>query len=781
MKKRPLPAGTPAGTQCARASGSGGCLTIEAHAGALPVRCSPRPCYHPLQGRWSLEDHAGGRLGPSLASSPGLAAQLQAAAEADGRALVVVEDAAAHALLASAPAAAWQPGVRFFAAAVLQGRPPRPGRRAAAALCILDSRPRRFEPDLLASLASFASLAAVEVERALEQQAALSARACAAAVTAAAEQEARQLQAALRQAGSLGAAALLVDVRRPEWPILFANPAWAAATGISVQRATSGAFWSLLQPWSGAPDTAGAGGGGSGNGAGAAAAALQRTALAAIAAGVPVSVYVAPADAPALPLRVSLRPATVAAAAAGDAASLSPCATAPGGNAGAQDRSACSSASAASTTNGCSTSSLAPTAPPAPRPGPFWIALAQGPDAAAAASKGAPLPPGSGVSLPPPRLAQLRSQGAVAPEAFAEVELGPVLGSGAHGRVHRALWRGVPVAVKVRRRRASRGLGKRRRLAWAALGLARVRAGSGRGRCQRCASAPRPRSPHTVHRPALLAPRSWRRRSGWWTAMERWQGRCWRACSAATWRIPTWCRRTTTRCAARRWAARLLLRGRGAFWGGGEAGACRAARAGGLTGKWPPPHTHTHARAQVTNEQGLATRVQHVMIVQQFATRGTLIEGVRRGLLAATRAPGGPPNSIAILQTAQEIASALCYLVRLRGRGTRARAGAGAGEGRSAPRRPAGHPAAPSPPCVASPRLVLAHPCACLASAARTGPHPRCEGTGRACPRARPGRAGPALRAAAAASAHPYLPARPPTQPPSHPRRGPPLPTTGLS
>lgn len=46
----------------------------------------------------------------------------------------------------------------------------------------------------------------------------------------------------------------------------------------------------------------------------------------------------------------------------------------------------------------------------------------------------------------------------------------------------------------------------------------------------------------------------------------------------------------------------------------------------------------------------------------QYANRGTLGSSLSRGWLRQGRQPGNPPNALAILQCAQEIASALAYL-----------------------------------------------------------------------------------------------------------------------
>jgi hypothetical protein len=55
----------------------------------------------------------------------------------------------------------------------------------------------------------------------------------------------------------------------------------------------------------------------------------------------------------------------------------------------------------------------------------------------------------SSVSLPASKLEQLQLVGQITPEAFAEVELGVVVGQGAWGTVHAGHWHGRQVAVKV--------------------------------------------------------------------------------------------------------------------------------------------------------------------------------------------------------------------------------------------------------------------------------------------------------------------------------------------
>lgn len=144
--------------------------------------------------------------------------------------------------------------------------------------------------------------------------------------------------ALLRQACAFEEGALLVDVQQEEWPILFANPAWAALTGVGVQQATSSCFWELYKAWGGqsSEPAVGSGGGGSGtnssgggNGRGritpgsssndTSGAALRSTVQDAVADGIPMSIRVL-CPLKQRPMRVSLRPAAVSEAAAAAAA-----------------------------------------------------------------------------------------------------------------------------------------------------------------------------------------------------------------------------------------------------------------------------------------------------------------------------------------------------------------------------------------------------------------------------------------------------------------------------
>eukprot|EP00887_Chlorella_sp_A99_P008025 scaffold12.g8025.t1 len=449
------------------------------------------------------------------------------------RALVVVPDAAEHDSLRGAPLVAGPPHVRFFAGAHLLAPAGAGGgdcrgtgglRQRLGTLVVLDSEPRSLDASQRETLASFADLAARDAARDAARRANAAAAAVAAAGAAArAAAEAAALQALLRQACALEEGAVLIDTRQPDWPILFANGPWAAATGFSTQELARASFWQLFRPWvaadppaaSGDSGVSGAGAwsstssavllaskgshaalfdsalfdgtrttlmstsgseagdGGSassgGGGVAAAAAALRQAARDAVAGGLPMCLRVV-GPRKQRPLRVSLRPGVGDGAAdAEDAGAAARGAPSPTSLMDAPvSTSETSAALSASTGRHLPADGGSPTAasvarqaaaaaapPEQPAPEQSEQPAPERPEAAAAAAAGAPfwfvLAPGAGG---PARSGtagaglQASGRAASAHEAsLSELELGPVIGQGSFGRVHRALWRGALVAV----------------------------------------------------------------------------------------------------------------------------------------------------------------------------------------------------------------------------------------------------------------------------------------------------------------------------------------------
>eukprot|EP00887_Chlorella_sp_A99_P004652 scaffold4.g4652.t1 len=518
--------------------------------------------------------------------------------------VLVVEDATKDARFSANPFVLSSPGIRFYAGAPLVSSA---GHRLGS-LCVIDTRPRSFLPELYNTLTNFADLAVREMEKgkllgvAAAAQAEQAEQADQAAGqgsggAAGARQRAAPPPELLRRASSVREGVLLIDTGSPGWPVLYANDGWEAATGTAVAVGSTGqGFWSVFQPDAAPTGTAQGGGNGA---AGGSPPSARQAAEAALAAGQAARLRLELAGS-GRKVSVSLRPAAT------DQLQNEYFVGIPNFVGEAADPPAARGSAAASLANGAGlangihtdgrTGATSPSASDAsPRamdggapaqPQSLWFVVlsprtsrseAQEPASLQEAERGAQQ--GGDPATRSPRQSsvrlsredstassalsgtsvQLKRHGKAPPSALSDLQLGPLVGSGSFGRVFRAKLRGKQVAVKV---------------------LEKVE-----------------ELPEAAAREALPGERE-----------------------AAL--------------------GRQLL------------------------------HPHivqtieyaVRTRTERTGAAGRVRRLSQVWIVQQFCNRGTLLDAIDRGWLLRDRGLSSGPNPAAVVQTALDIASALSYL-----------------------------------------------------------------------------------------------------------------------
>jgi hypothetical protein len=148
----------------------------------------------------------------------------------DSAEVLFVEDLAADARFASSPLVCGDPFVRFYAGAPLLGSA---GHRYGT-LCVLDIVPRMFEVSLISCLVNFAELVVRELERT--------------AAMAKDESLLLSLGPLSRSKESFLESVALVDVGTEGWNIMYANSSWAKELGFGLSGAVSDTFWSYFHP-----------------------------------------------------------------------------------------------------------------------------------------------------------------------------------------------------------------------------------------------------------------------------------------------------------------------------------------------------------------------------------------------------------------------------------------------------------------------------------------------------------------------------------------------------
>jgi serine/threonine protein kinase len=331
--------------------------------------------------------------------------------------VMVVEDTREDARFSQRDWAQGEQGFRFYAGAPLVGAS---GRRYGT-LCVVDHRPRRFPPALLQTLVNFAELVVREMERDWAD---------------ARERTGAEAREASRRLATREEPVALVDVGADGWQVLWHNGQFASAVGLPAEDVVGRRLWRLLKARS--PD---------------APAALQ----AALAEGTPVALEAAPLapGAPGAPpgraLALTLRPSSDALPHAALVAVPNLLGEGEGEPVRLSGESALSGGSGRRSGTSLWFATLAPTR----RAGGDGDGLAAAAEAAAAgAARGAP----SRSSFSSQRSSGSASAAAVTPlppydlarpARLADVRLGPLLGVGSFGRVHRGTWGGRPVAVKI--------------------------------------------------------------------------------------------------------------------------------------------------------------------------------------------------------------------------------------------------------------------------------------------------------------------------------------------
>lgn len=148
--------------------------------------------------------------------------------------ILITEDASKDARLAHNPYVAGEPYIKFYAGAPLVGSC---GERYGT-LCVVDLVQRAFTADLYSLLTNFAALAVEEIER----NKPLIEKVEGAAMNDV--QRNRHLDLSLTGARE---GVIMIDVRESEWPILYANPAFEASSGLDLEDLAGEEFWELFQ------------------------------------------------------------------------------------------------------------------------------------------------------------------------------------------------------------------------------------------------------------------------------------------------------------------------------------------------------------------------------------------------------------------------------------------------------------------------------------------------------------------------------------------------------
>jgi len=148
--------------------------------------------------------------------------------------MLVIEDAQKDARVALNPFVIGPPYFRFYAGAPLVGAK---GERYGT-LCVADFTPRAFTAEKYAMLANFAALAVEELERNVPMHEKVMKG------SGNSVENSRHLDLSFQAARE---GTLMLDMRESIWPIVYANQAFASASGLSVTELRAGNFWDLFE------------------------------------------------------------------------------------------------------------------------------------------------------------------------------------------------------------------------------------------------------------------------------------------------------------------------------------------------------------------------------------------------------------------------------------------------------------------------------------------------------------------------------------------------------
>lgn len=146
--------------------------------------------------------------------------------------VLVIEDSQKDARVSLNPFVIGPPYFRFYAGAPLVGSQ---GERYGT-LCVADFKPRAFSAEKYALLVNFAALAVEELERNKSVDGGGGAGGDV--------QLSRHLDMSLQ---AVRQGIVMFDMRESDWPIIYANAAFASTTGIPEEELTSSNFWSHFQ------------------------------------------------------------------------------------------------------------------------------------------------------------------------------------------------------------------------------------------------------------------------------------------------------------------------------------------------------------------------------------------------------------------------------------------------------------------------------------------------------------------------------------------------------
>jgi hypothetical protein len=351
--------------------------------------------------------------------------------------VLITEDASEDARFAGNPYVAGAPFIKFYAGAPLVGRN---GMRYGT-LCVVDLKRRAFSAEMYALLINFANLVVQELERD-----AASMHEVADEVAALSEGQA----AIAKAVASSQRAVALLDVRSREWPLLYANEAFAREEGSSdADHCTQLGFWDLFEPPAGEGKDK-----------------VQEALGAAVAAGQPARATVT-SRRTGQKVTITLRPGSSDQLQPSKAIGIPnwvPSELEPqaGCHAGAlpgaiqRDGGDVFEGPAPSTPGGsfpqlasCFWFVSIEGTPPGSAAGHVLTAAVPSAGSAATSAPGAPTTPGGTVEAAPPvRTLQAFASKAV-PRQLKGLALGPLIGSGSFGRVYRGEWHTGVVAVKL--------------------------------------------------------------------------------------------------------------------------------------------------------------------------------------------------------------------------------------------------------------------------------------------------------------------------------------------
>eukprot|EP00193_Tetraselmis_chui_P008054 CAMPEP_0177758852 /NCGR_PEP_ID=MMETSP0491_2-20121128/4412_1 /TAXON_ID=63592 /ORGANISM="Tetraselmis chuii, Strain PLY429" /LENGTH=689 /DNA_ID=CAMNT_0019274627 /DNA_START=84 /DNA_END=2153 /DNA_ORIENTATION=- len=149
--------------------------------------------------------------------------------------VLITEDASVDARFSHNPYVAGDPHIKFYAGAPLVGT----GGRRYGTLCVVDLVPRAFTAEMYHILINFAELATQELERDSELLSDWSSQAIADT------RKGRKLQSCISSAtNGVG----LIDTRSPGWEMKYVNNDFSASSGAAVQQLTGSGFWDQFEP-----------------------------------------------------------------------------------------------------------------------------------------------------------------------------------------------------------------------------------------------------------------------------------------------------------------------------------------------------------------------------------------------------------------------------------------------------------------------------------------------------------------------------------------------------